>query len=150
MTYQHVFAAVDLTDEADQVLEKATAVAESNGARLSIVTVVKPLAQVYSGLDLAPLANGSASFEEEATRQATEKLQKICEQYNADKRDVHVRVGSPVKEIRDAATEYEADLIVVGTHGRHGIGLLLGSTANSVLHGVDRDVLAVRVSVETS
>ena len=38
-----------------------------------------------------------------------------------------------------------ADLIVVGSHGRHGLALLLGSTANGVLHGATCDVLAVRV-----
>ena len=38
-----------------------------------------------------------------------------------------------------------ADVIVVGSHGRHGIALLLGSTANGVLHGATTDVLAVRV-----
>ena len=41
-----------------------------------------------------------------------------------------------------------ADLIVIGTHGRHGLGLLLGSTASGVIHGVQCDVLAVRVSSE--
>ena len=38
-----------------------------------------------------------------------------------------------------------ADVIVVGSHGRHGLALLLGSTANGVLHGATCDVLAVRV-----
>ena len=37
------------------------------------------------------------------------------------------------------------DLVVVGSHGRHGLALLLGSTANGVLHGSPTDVLAVRV-----
>ncbi len=41
--------------------------------------------------------------------------------------------------------EINADLIVVGSHGRHGFALLMGSTANGVLHGARRDVLAVRV-----
>ena len=41
--------------------------------------------------------------------------------------------------------EILADLIVVGSHGRHGLALLLGSTASGVLHGAPCDVLAVRV-----
>jgi universal stress protein A len=41
-----------------------------------------------------------------------------------------------------------ADLIVIGSHGRHGMGLLLGSTANAVLHGSPCNVLAVRLDGE--
>jgi len=37
------------------------------------------------------------------------------------------------------------DLIVLGTHGQKGVQLLLGTTANSVLHGSNCDVLAVRI-----
>jgi len=43
------------------------------------------------------------------------------------------------------AGEIKADLIVVGSHGRHGLGLLLGSTASSVVHHAACDVLAVRL-----
>jgi universal stress protein A len=43
------------------------------------------------------------------------------------------------------AEKINADLIVVGTHGQSGLRLLLGSTANAVLHGVKTDVLAVKV-----
>jgi len=43
------------------------------------------------------------------------------------------------------AREQDIDLIVVGSHGRHGIDVLLGSTANAVLHRAHCDVLAVRV-----
>jgi universal stress protein A len=54
-------------------------------------------------------------------------------------------VGRPETEIHHVAEEIGADLVVVGSHGRHGLSLLMGSTANGVLHGAKCDVLAVRV-----
>jgi len=48
------------------------------------------------------------------------------------------------------AEKINADLIVLGTHGRHGLGLMLGSTANAVLHGAPCNVLTVMVRVEGS
>jgi len=41
------------------------------------------------------------------------------------------------------AKEQGCDLIVVGSHGRHGLALLLGSTSNDLLHGAPCDTLAV-------
>ena len=147
MPYEHVLAAVDLSDESAQVLEKARAIADNHGAKLSFISVVKPLTHVYGGMDMAPIANSTLSFEKEALKQASQQLRDNGASYRVDGVDVRVRLGNPALEIRNAATELEADLIVVGTHGRHGLGLLLGSTANAVLHGVDCDVLAVRVRV---
>jgi universal stress protein A len=43
------------------------------------------------------------------------------------------------------ARQQGVDLIVIGGHGRHGLALLLDSTANAVLHGAPGDVLAVRI-----
>ena len=145
MPYKHVLAAVDLSDESAGVLEKARATADNHGAKLSLISIVKPLTQVYAGLDLVPIANSKVSFEAEALKQASQQLRDDSKIYRVDRADVHVKVGSPAHEIRDAASELEADLIVVGTHARQGLGLLLGSTANAVLHGVGCDVLAVRV-----
>lgn len=58
---------------------------------------------------------------------------------------VYLEQGNPATEIKAKAEQIQADLIVIGTHGRHGLGLLLGSTANGVLHGVECDVLTVRI-----
>ena len=49
------------------------------------------------------------------------------------------------KVILAEAQAINADLIIVGSHGRHGVSLILGSTANAILHGAQCDVLAVRV-----
>ncbi len=147
MPYKHVLAAIDLSAEAVQVLEKARATADSHGAKLSLISLVKPLSQVYGGLDMAPIANGSVSFEKEALQKASQQMRDHAKIYRVDAADVHVKIGGPAQEIRDAAVELGADLIVVGTHGRYGLGLLLGSTANAVLHGVGCDVLTVRVRV---
>ncbi|MCY1401873.1 Universal stress protein family protein [compost metagenome] len=59
--------------------------------------------------------------------------------------NAHLTYGQPRQEIHNLAKEDGCDLIVVGSHGRHGLALLLGSTANDVLHGAPCDVLAVRL-----
>ena len=56
-----------------------------------------------------------------------------------------VKVGPAKFIILEEAEKMDADLIIVGSHGRHGIGLILGSTANAVLHSAKCDVLAVRL-----
>jgi universal stress protein A len=55
-------------------------------------------------------------------------------------------VGSPKTEILGLAEEKSTDLIVVGSHGRHGLGVLLGSTATSLLNHARCDILAVRLT----
>jgi len=148
MSYKHILAAVDLSAESAQVLDKAQVEAECHGARLSVVTVVKPLTQVYGGMDMAPLAGGAVSFEQQAMEQAEAQLRELAARSGIAAEDTHVVLGSPAHDIRELAARLGVDLIVIGTHGRHGLGLLLGSTASAVLHGVERDVLAVRVRVD--
>jgi universal stress protein A len=145
MTYKHILAAVDLSEEATQVLDKAGSLATLTGATVSIVSVVRPLTQVYGGLDIAPLSVGGISFEQEALQQATTQVRSLAARYGIPVERTHVFIGAPPHDVREVAARIGADLIVVGTHGRHGLGLLLGSTANAIIHGVGCDVLAVRM-----
>ncbi|HEU5398021.1 MAG TPA: universal stress protein, partial [Gammaproteobacteria bacterium] len=53
--------------------------------------------------------------------------------------------GSIKAELLRVVTEERIDLIVLGSHERHGLALLLGSTEKSILHKAACDVLAVRL-----
>ena len=67
-------------------------------------------------------------------------------QLNVAEENPHIVLGQPAKEMHRIASEDGVDLIVVGSHGRHGLALIFGSTSNSVLHGANCDVLAVRIT----
>ena len=73
------------------------------------------------------------------------KLMQLGDQYNVELANRWLMWGIPKQEIIHIAEQEQVDLIVVGSHGRHGLALLLGSTANSVLHYAKCDVLAVRL-----
>lgn len=139
--YQHVLVAVDLTDEADEVLNKAKAIAEACNARLTLVHVVEPLSVTY-GSDI-PL--DMTTIHDEITQQARDHINKLAKKINIEKNDQHVVYGRPEQEVHRIAEKNEIDLIVVGSHGRHGIALIFGSTSTNILHGAICDVLAVRV-----
>ena len=145
MPYKKILVAVDLTDEAQEVLNRAREVTQQNGAELSVIVVVKPINQVYSGFDVAALSADAALIELDAVRQAETRLAEHAKTLNIPAKRTYVGRGSPAYEIRAMAEELGADLIVMGTHGRHGLGLLLGSTATGVLHGCPCDVLTVRI-----
>ena len=138
--YQHVLVAVDLTAESKQVLDKAIQVA--NGASLQLVHVIEPLAYAYGGdipMDLSEVQN-------QLQQQAVQQLAQLAEPLGVKPENQFVLIGQPTGEIHRLANDNNIDLIVVGSHGRQGLALLLGSTANGVLHGVNCDVLAVRVN----
>lgn len=145
MAYKHILAAVDLSEEARDVLQHARGLADEHGSRLSVVTVVKPLTHVYGGLDMMAYTQASVSFEEEAMNQARAHLENLAGQYRVERNDVHVSIGAPATQVVETARTAGADLIVMGSHGKHGLGLLLGSTANGVLHQAECDVLTVRI-----
>ena len=147
-TYKHLLVAIDLTDESQQVLGHAREEAQLHGAQLSVVHVLKPFTHVYGGFGaIGPGDFGVrlASVEVELRREAEQRLAGIAKSMNVPAERTHMLTGSAAPEIRQLAAVCGADLIVIGTHGQHGLGLLLGSTANAVLHGAAIDVLVVRV-----
>ena len=142
MPYTHILVAVDLTEECHEVILCAQALANSNNAKLSLINVVEPMAMAFGGdvpMDLSLL-------QQQQFEQARERIDIFAKGYPelvAEQR--HLVYGQPRQEIHRLAEEQHCDLIVVGSHGRHGLALLLGSTANDVLHGAPCDVLAVRL-----
>jgi nucleotide-binding universal stress UspA family protein len=57
----------------------------------------------------------------------------------------HIRVGAPADEVAQLAADLDADLVIVGTHGRRGVRrLLLGSVAENVMRLAHCPVFIVR------
>jgi universal stress protein A len=141
MPYEHILAAVDLTEDCDPVIKRAVDLA-GDTAKLSLVHIVEPMAMAFGGdvpMDLSQL-------QQQQFDQAKERLERLIAKYPSLKKDQsHLTYGQPRQEIHHLAKEQGCDLIVVGSHGRHGLALLLGSTANDVLHGAPCDVLAVKL-----
>lgn len=139
--YKHILVGVDLTVESRDVSKRACALRTAFDARLSCVHVIEPLSLAYGGdipMDLS-------TIQEQIQDTAKSHLAEFASTLNIPAADRHLIFGRPESEIHTLADEIGADLIVVGSHGRHGLALLLGSTANGVLHGAPCDVLAVRV-----
>ncbi|MDH2436516.1 universal stress protein UspA [Pokkaliibacter plantistimulans] len=143
-SYEHILLAVDLTEEANLVAAKAATIASNSGAKLSIIHVIEPLSFAYGGDVPMDLSNIQTQLEEHAHK----RLESFAANMSVAPSNLVVATGHTESEIHRQAETLGCDLIVVGSHGRHGLALLLGSTANSVLHGAKCDVLAVRVGDE--
>jgi universal stress protein A len=143
-SYKTLLMAVDLSDESATVAERASALAEANGAVLHIIHVIEPLSFAYGG----DIPMDFSGIQEEIHQQAKQQLDSFAADCNVPESNQHIVLGRPEVEIHTMAEELGADLIVVGSHGRYGLALLMGSTANGVLHGATCDVLAVRVGIK--
>jgi len=139
--YTKILVAVDLSDDSSIVIQRALAIASNNAAELHIIHVIEPLSFAYGG----DIPMDFSGIQDEIQQQASIQLKRFGEKHGIAEDKQHIVLGRPEVEVHSTAKETEADLIVIGSHGRHGLALLLGSTANGVLHGAGCDVLAVRV-----
>lgn len=124
--YMHVLAAVDLSVEASQVMDHARRAADACGADLTLCHVSKHLQEARRNED-------------------RKRLQGFADGYGAAVADIYELAGRTAHAVHALAKEIEADLVVIGTHGKHGADLVTGSTANAVLHGALCDELSVRI-----
>ena len=139
--YAIILVAVDLSDESSAVVSRATAIAVNNDSQLHLIHVIEPLSFAYGG----DIPMDFSGIQDEIQQQASSQLKRFGETHTIDEDHQHIILGRPEVEVHSKAQELGVDLIVIGSHGRHGLALLLGSTANGVLHGAQCDVLAVRV-----
>lgn len=140
-TYHTILVAIDLTKDSADVVERAQSIAKTHNSTLHISHVVEPVNMFYNDNILVDLT----SLELEAEQHARLQLQTYGNRFQVPESHQHLLLGSPTKKILKLADDLATDLIVVGSHGRSGFSLLLGSTANGVLHGSKCDVLAVRI-----
>jgi universal stress protein A len=141
--YQHILLAVDFYEHCEAVASRASDLAVKYQAKLSIIHVVDsvPISDASYGVDIPFKMDITA----ELMAGAKIRLAKLAEKLGVAEDRLWLEMGSPKAEIIRVAQENKVDLIVVGSHGRHGLALILGSTANGVLHHATCDVLAVRL-----
>jgi len=140
--YKNILLAVDLVSHAELLCEKASELAATHQAKLSLVSVIEPVISDSAFDTLPPLP---VDFDETRLNHMRELLAQLGERHDVPAAQRFLEIGVTKREILRVAKELHADLIIIGSHGRHGVELLLGSTANAVLHHAQCDVLAVRI-----
>ena len=139
--YQNILVAIDLNEEANKVVQKAHQLSLQSGAKLTLIHVTEPLSYAYGGdipMDLSVI-------QPQLHDDAEERMSNFVKQQELGDVAQLIVSGHIETEVHRVAIELSTGLIVVGSHGRHGLALLLGSTSNGILHGATCDVLAVRV-----
>jgi universal stress protein A len=140
--YKHILIAVNFTEDDRLIEDRAVKMHEFTQAKLSLIHVIEPLPSIYGGeiydVHMPPEVN--------LDEKATSMLKPIAERLHIPAVNIATPSGNVSHEIIAYSDENNVDLILIGSHGRHGLRLLLGSTANAVLHHAKCDVLTVRVS----
>jgi len=133
-----ILVPTDFSPRSESALRLASAIARDYGARLILLHVLETYPAFYGdgAMVLPPLAEDS-----EQARSLLDKLP-VPAHILAERQ---VREGDAAIQILEAIGEFHADLIVMGTHGRTGLGrLLVGSVAENVMRKATCPVLTVR------
>jgi len=141
--HERIVCAVDFSAISDAASARATALARQIGAQLIFLHVVQYFPEDRSNDVIEPESVDPAEYQKsEARRKMAELARRLgCPEA---KREVLFTAGSAWHEIVSFAEQSHADLIVLGSHGHHGIAAILGSSANGVVNRAPCDVLVVR------
>lgn len=133
--YDRVLLPTDCRDGPEPALDHAIELALAFDAPLSVLSVIDDAADQPVDVDAV----------EHRRREALEAVADRVQRAGVEV-EIDVRHGAPHAEILDYAAEVDADLLVMGTHGRSGVDrVLLGSVAERVLRRAPVPVVTVRL-----
>jgi len=141
-TFNKILVSTDFSDISNRAFFSAVDLASQLGAALQVIHVVQihPVNMPESG------NVNIEALEAEEERMANESMEKLIQQAGKEL-EITTRIvhGNPVAQIESMAKEIEADLIVMGTHGRTGMAhLIMGSVAESVMRNSEMPVMCVK------
>lgn len=143
--FKHILVPVDGSDTAQMAVDKATALAKAFGSQVTVIYVIDPYPFTGVGTDFA---YGQAEYLNAATAEANEAVKVAKESFAVSGVNVDtsvVEAHTAWRGIVEAGESMQADLIVIGSHGRNALEkLVLGSVAQAVLSHTKLPVLVVR------
>jgi universal stress protein A len=140
--YKKILVLLDLTDASDQVAAAGRDMAAHSNAAMVILHVVEFVPAEPMGETLMP----SVQIEEDLMQRSRTKLGELSARLGLANAALKVEAGNKKNEILRVAKEEAVDLIVLGSRVRHGLGILVNFTEDTVLHAAHCDVLAVRLT----
>ena len=146
--YQQIIVGVDGSDLADAALRHALEIARLSGGQVTAVTVTEPSTIVAPALDM--IAVDTTNLFQELEKAKADGAADVLARARAVAGNtaigaVHLPGRNTADGIREAIETAGADLVVMGSHGRRGLGrLLLGSQAAEVLARSKVPVLIVK------
>jgi nucleotide-binding universal stress UspA family protein len=146
--FHHLLVPLDFEDPSQEALEVAIALALTFDAKLTVFHAWDLPVYSYAGLSYLP--PDVATVVEEAAEKSLASAMALATKRLPRAESVLVR-GPAAAEILDAAGRLNADLIVMGTHGRRGVSrMLLGSVAEKVVRSSPVAVLTIRMKQTSS
>ncbi len=142
LSVKNILFCTDFSPRSELALPYAVAIARRFGSQLHLVHVLSEtnLLMMSGGVDYVSMG----TIYEDARAEATEQLETIAQRIEGVPHRCYVRHGLIWSNLADIIAEHEIDLLVVGTHGRTGLGkLLLGSVAEDILRHAPCPVLTV-------
>lgn len=146
MIYKTILVAHDFSESGVKAFHRALVLAKEFGARLDVIHVVEYIVPIDTSFGAISPFDGDLT--DQLLESARKRLIQLGDQHAIARERCHVELGSPKIEIIRSAELIKADLIILGCHGRHGLGLLLGSTAASIVNHAVCDVLSVRQNAQ--
>lgn len=141
--YNKIIVAIDPCVESDDLMDKAIAItADKNN--ITLVHVMEIMCALPTA-PYAPVVIDTSQIESQVKQSASNHMKELLKKHQLPTDAFTILSGSTASEIKNYAEENDVDAIVIGSHGRHGLGLLLGSTSSGVIHGCGCDVLVVRL-----
>jgi universal stress protein A len=139
--YKKILVLLDLTDSSEQIVAAGRDLAAHSNAAMVVLHVVEFVPSEPMGETLMP----SVQIEEDLEERARVKLSELSARMGLSRVSTRVEAGNKKTEILRVAKEEAVDLIVLGSRARHGLGILVNFTEDTVLHAAHCDVLAVRL-----
>lgn len=144
--YRRIVVPLDGSALAESVLPHVQTLAgTTDSAHILLIRVVEPTQTVIDDFALMPMKISDVDRENQV--EAEKYLAHIVTTTSFPHAEVETKtvVGPAAKTIAELAKQFEADLIVIATHGRSGIRRLVwGSTAEHILRAATMPVLMVR------